>query len=102
MPPDETRIRIRAYAIWEAEGRPHGRDAAHWHEALRQIIAEDETPAAPPAKTAARKPAVRKAAEPAKAEPVKEPARKRLAKAAPVEPAAPTKPRSRAKAQPAR
>lgn len=94
MPPDETRIRIRAYAIWEAEGRPHGRDAAHWHEAFRQIVAEDEA-AAPPAKTPARRPAARKAAEP-----VQEPPRKRIAKAAP-DPAALTKPRSRTKAQPA-
>ncbi|WP_205925910.1 DUF2934 domain-containing protein [Rhizobium sp. P38BS-XIX] len=25
--------RLRAYQIWEREGRPEGRDAAHWHEA---------------------------------------------------------------------
>ena len=37
--PDEGRIRERAYAIWIEEGRPHGRDLAHWrraHEELRE------------------------------------------------------------------
>ncbi|QRM57388.1 DUF2934 domain-containing protein [Sinorhizobium sp. BG8] len=29
-------IRKRAYAIWEAEGRPHGRDAQHWEQASRE------------------------------------------------------------------
>jgi hypothetical protein len=23
-------VRLRAYEIWESEGRPHGRDTAHW------------------------------------------------------------------------
>ncbi len=26
----------RAYAIWEAEGRPQGRDAEHWHQATAE------------------------------------------------------------------
>ena len=26
-------IRDRAYAIWQEEGRPEGRDADHWHRA---------------------------------------------------------------------
>lgn len=26
----------RAYAIWEAEGRPHGRDAEHWLQAVAE------------------------------------------------------------------
>ncbi|MBX4893176.1 DUF2934 domain-containing protein [Rhizobium bangladeshense] len=29
---DETR-RIRAYRIWESEGRPEGQDLAHWYRA---------------------------------------------------------------------
>jgi hypothetical protein len=36
---DEHRIRERAYGIWIEEGRPHGRDLAHWrraHEELQQ------------------------------------------------------------------
>jgi hypothetical protein len=34
---DENRIRNRAYEIWEREGRPHGRDREHWHQARREI-----------------------------------------------------------------
>jgi len=34
MPMDtHGRIRTRAYSIWEAEGRPHGRDLDHWLQA---------------------------------------------------------------------
>ena len=36
---DEHLIRERAYGIWIEEGRPHGRDLAHWrraHEELQQ------------------------------------------------------------------
>ncbi len=29
----EDRIRTRAHEIWEAEGRPEGREAAHWTQA---------------------------------------------------------------------
>lgn len=38
-PLDEHLIRERAYGIWIEEGRPHGRDLAHWrraHEELQQ------------------------------------------------------------------
>ena len=35
----EHRIRQRAYALWEAEGRPDGRREAHWNEAWREIAA---------------------------------------------------------------
>lgn len=101
MPPDETRIRIRAYAIWEAEGRPHGRDAVHWHEALRQLMVEDEA-AAPPAKKPVRKPPARKATVKAEPKPAKEAPKRVAAKAAPAEPAAPAAKRpARAKAAPA-
>ena len=31
---DERDIRKRAYAIWEAEGRPLGRELEHWLRAL--------------------------------------------------------------------
>jgi hypothetical protein len=30
---DEEEKRLRAYQIWESEGRPEGRDLAHWYEA---------------------------------------------------------------------
>ena len=31
------RIRQRAYAIWESEGRPHGLDHVHWLRAEAEI-----------------------------------------------------------------
>ena len=30
-------VRVRAYQIWEAEGRPDGRDLEHWGQALREL-----------------------------------------------------------------
>jgi hypothetical protein len=39
-------IRERAYRIWEREGRPHGRDAAHWEQAVGEIEAEERSLAA--------------------------------------------------------
>ncbi|MCW5696794.1 MAG: DUF2934 domain-containing protein [Bauldia sp.] len=35
----ETVIRERAYSIWESEGRPHGRDTAHWFKAMEELFA---------------------------------------------------------------
>jgi hypothetical protein len=35
--PDEHRIRERAYGIWIEEGRPDGRDLAHWRRAREEI-----------------------------------------------------------------
>ena len=32
-------IKKRAYAIWEAEGYPSGRDAVHWEQATSERIA---------------------------------------------------------------
>lgn len=37
---EEQRIRERAYAIWEREGRPHGRDLDHRLRAEAEIAAE--------------------------------------------------------------
>jgi hypothetical protein len=37
----EARIRKRAHAIWEREGRPHGKEKAHWEQALLEESAED-------------------------------------------------------------
>ena len=31
------RIQRRAYELWEREGRPEGRDHAHWHQAELEI-----------------------------------------------------------------
>jgi Protein of unknown function (DUF2934) len=33
----EQRIRERAHALWEREGRPEGRDGEHWAQACREI-----------------------------------------------------------------
>jgi Protein of unknown function (DUF2934) len=35
--PDEHQIRERAYGIWIEEGRPHGRDLAHWQRARHEL-----------------------------------------------------------------
>jgi hypothetical protein len=39
---DETQrvIRERAYALWEAEGRPEGRALEHWRRAEREVLEE--------------------------------------------------------------
>jgi hypothetical protein len=36
----EERIRVLAYAIWEAEGRPDGKHLEHWLQARRLAAAE--------------------------------------------------------------
>ena len=35
------RIKDRAYHIWVAEGRPHGKHDEHWHRAEREVAEED-------------------------------------------------------------
>lgn len=37
-------IQQRAYAIWEAEGRPEARDEEFWHRAEKQLLDEDLVP----------------------------------------------------------
>jgi Protein of unknown function (DUF2934) len=37
---DERLIRERAYGIWIEEGRPHGRDLAHWRRASEELHEE--------------------------------------------------------------
>ena len=37
----EQRIRARAHAIWEREGRPEGRENEHWRLASEEIERED-------------------------------------------------------------
>ncbi|MGA2043042.1 MAG: DUF2934 domain-containing protein [Roseiarcus sp.] len=41
---DEEIIKARAYAIWEGEGRPDGRDLEHWRRASQEIAAMDAEP----------------------------------------------------------
>ena len=40
MTDHDARIRERAHAIWESEGRPEGRDREHWDRAEREISDE--------------------------------------------------------------
>ena len=40
-------IRDTAYAIWEAEGKPEGRDAEHWRLAENRVAASTAQPAKP-------------------------------------------------------
>jgi hypothetical protein len=42
----EHRIRERAYAIWEAEGRPEGKEVEHWLRAEAEVAAEERDAAA--------------------------------------------------------
>ena len=42
----EHRIRDRAYAIWEQEGRPEGKQDEHWRRAEAEIAAEEQDAAA--------------------------------------------------------
>jgi hypothetical protein len=42
----EERIRTRAYELWEAEGRPEGREVDHWLRAAQELAAELERPVA--------------------------------------------------------
>ena len=70
-PDRDSRVRERAYQLWEQEGCPAGRHEDHWHDAARLIDADpiagaepEAVPAAergstetPKAKRAPRKPA---------------------------------------------
>ena len=62
----EERIKERAYAIWLAEGRVHGRHQDHWHRAEREIAAE-ETAGQAAGGGAPRSPSRARAAAPSKA-----------------------------------
>ncbi len=44
-PEHEQRIRERAYHLWEADGKPHGRDAEYWERA-RELDAISSNPTA--------------------------------------------------------
>ena len=52
LPAFEQRVRERAYALWEREGRPFGRDAEHWRVSEEATLADLR--AAAPAKKAAK------------------------------------------------
>ena len=46
----EDSIRERAYHIWEANGRPAGRDEEFWFRACATIVADERPAAASPRK----------------------------------------------------
>jgi uncharacterized protein YjbJ (UPF0337 family) len=37
----ESKIRERAYRIWREEGSPEGRAHSHWHQAEKEVDAEE-------------------------------------------------------------
>lgn len=77
---DYEKIRLRAFQIWEAEGRPEGRDMEHWVRAeneLSMMPVSKRTPSSPSTKVTASPSVVAKKPAPAKAAP------KVVAKAAP-------------------
>jgi hypothetical protein len=41
-------VRVRAYKIWERNGKPEGRAEEHWRQALKELQAEAAAKAAPP------------------------------------------------------
>jgi hypothetical protein len=41
-PQREHRVRERAYLMWEADGRPHGRDVEYWERA-RELVGTEES-----------------------------------------------------------
>ncbi len=43
-------VRDTAYAIWEAEGKPEGRDLMHWQQAEARVAASAAVNAKPVAK----------------------------------------------------
>ncbi len=69
----EQRVRERAYAIWESEGRPQGRHREHWWRAEREILAELSPPAA--VRPAPRRRAAGSARPPAAKPPARRPVR---------------------------
>jgi Protein of unknown function (DUF2934) len=40
-------IKVRAYAIWEDEGRPDGQHVEHWRRASEEMSAAAAPPTAP-------------------------------------------------------
>ena len=37
----DERVRLRAYHLWERDGRPHGRNEEYWERALAEIQDEE-------------------------------------------------------------
>jgi hypothetical protein len=47
-------IERRAYALWEADGRPEGQDQAYWFKAISEIATEGSKTIKPPRKRTVR------------------------------------------------
>ena len=45
--PSESDIRHRAYLLWEADGKPDGRDDEYWHRA-RELMQDEGQSSYPP------------------------------------------------------
>lgn len=58
------RIQVRAYEIWEREGRVNGQDEKHWQQAVAEIAAADAYGLAPEKVRAMRKSATRRRKKP--------------------------------------
>ena len=85
----QQRINERAYHIWVAEGRVHGRHDEHWQRAEREIAEEELRVAAALAKRAAGTAGTSKARRPRQAAAAKKPGTTAAAKSrtAPATPA---------------
>ena len=82
----EQQIRDRAYAIWQEEGEPEGRESEHWAKARAEFDDAAAAPKKPPRKPRATTPKANAeskeaAAKPAKAKAPAKPAATRKAKA---------------------
>jgi len=55
-PTREERIRQKAHALWEKEGRPTGQGARHWEEAEKQEIEAESIAAGQPSKDPTHQP----------------------------------------------
>ena len=58
--PTQQEIAHRAYAMWEQEGRPHGRNLDHWLKAEKELIMQSS--AVSPRRTESAKRGARPAA----------------------------------------
>ena len=45
----ESKVRKRAYELWESEGKPHGRDIVHWLRAETELSKRLHAPCSTPA-----------------------------------------------------
>ena len=68
-------VEVRAYLIWESEGKPHGREKEHWMRAEAEILGKQPVKKA----TAAKSNGVAKTVVAAKAKKTAKPAKSKSA-----------------------